>query len=110
MRHINVRFNSVRRLVPWFLTSCVVLAFNGMTLNLCALAATDRVDDEAIRVNEVSIEGTIHTKPEVITRLLPRPVPNEFSRAEIAEFERRVRNLSLFDLVHVTHEGQRVQG
>jgi len=80
-----------------------------MALNLCALAATDRVDDEPIRVNEVSIEGIIYTKPEVITRVLPRPVPDEFSRAEIAEFERRVRNLSLFDLVHVTHEGQRVR-
>jgi hypothetical protein len=38
--------------------------------------------------------------------LLPRPIPSEFTRTEVEEFERRIRNLSLFDRVQVaTHDG-----
>ena len=32
------------------------------------------------------------------------PVPAEFTQAEVEEFERRVRNLSLFDRVQVTRD------
>jgi len=48
----------------------------------------------------VSIGGLGRTQEQTIWSLLPRPVPGRFTHAELAEFERRIRNLSLFD--HVT--------
>ncbi len=72
----------------------------------CALAANGIVDGETVQIDAVRIEGLIHTKQETIIRLLPRPVPAQFTRAEVEEFERRVRNLSLFDHVQVTRDGQ----
>lgn len=61
--------------------------------------------EDVIQIDRVVIEGTIHTRDTTLIRLLPRSVPDHFTRAELAEFERRVRNLSLFDDVHVTQEG-----
>lgn len=61
--------------------------------------------EDSGRIDRVIIEGTIHTRETTLIRLLPRPVPDRFTRAEIDEFERRVRNLSLFDQVDVTREG-----
>jgi hypothetical protein len=46
------------------------------------------------------VQGLIHTKEATIWNLLPHPIPGRFTHAELAEFERRIRNLSLFD--HVT--------
>ncbi len=66
--------------------------------------ATSQSTEDAVQINRVVIEGTIHTRDTTLLRLLPRPVPNHFTRAEIDEFERRVRNLSLFDKIHVTRE------
>ncbi|MEQ1793338.1 MAG: hypothetical protein ABL970_04025 [Nitrospira sp.] len=80
----------------------------GMGTVPCTLAATGIVDGEAVFLDTVQTRGLVHTKPETILRLLPRPLPDEFTRAEIDEFERRVRNLSLFDQVEVTREGQGV--
>jgi hypothetical protein len=65
------------------------------------LAATGLMDSEPMRIEQIYIDGLIHTKRETITRLLPRSLPAEFTRVEIEEFERRVRNLSLFDHVLV---------
>ncbi len=48
------------------------------------------------------VQGLVHTKPRTIVDLLPRPVPGRFSEDELREFERHVRNLSLFDSVRVT--------
>jgi hypothetical protein len=48
------------------------------------------------------------TKADTILRLLPRPVPGRFTRAEVREFERRVRNLSLFDHVEITEDGPQI--
>ena len=64
-------------------------------------AATGLADNDPIRIEQIQIDGLIHTKQETITRLLPRSLPSEFTSAEIQEFERRVRNLSLFDYVLV---------
>jgi len=61
-----------------------------------------------IRIERLRIQGLVQTKKETIERLLPRPVPAKFSLAEIEEFERRIRNLSLFDLVAVTVVEQEV--
>jgi len=67
--------------------------------------ATIPSEEDTVRIDRVAIEGTIHTRDTTIIKLLPRPVPDHFTRAEVNEFERRVRNLSLFDEVHVTREG-----
>jgi hypothetical protein len=63
-------------------------------------------DSEAVRIDQIHIEGLIHTKQDTITRLLPRSLPAEFTLAEVEEFQRRVRNLSLFDHVQMTRDGR----
>lgn len=67
--------------------------------------ATGLPTEDLVQIDRVVIEGTIHTRDTTLIRLLPRPVPNHYTRAEVEEFQRRVRNLSLFDEVHVTREG-----
>jgi hypothetical protein len=68
-----------------------------------AASAGNETGDAALVVIETTqIGGLIHTKEETIWKLLPRPVPGRFTSAELAEFERRIRNLSLFDHVEVT--------
>ncbi|MCE3222625.1 MAG: hypothetical protein K0S58_805 [Nitrospira sp.] len=65
-------------------------------------AATETVaDDGTLSIHTLKISGVVHTKEETIRHLLPRAVPAEFSRVELDEFERRIRNLSLFDRVSV---------
>ncbi len=70
-----------------------------------ATAAQAPAAEEVISTDSLHIEGLIHTKEETISRLLPRPLPADLSKPELAEFERRVRNLSLFDAVQVRREG-----
>ncbi|MDP3091086.1 MAG: hypothetical protein Q8N04_10425 [Nitrospira sp.] len=70
-----------------------------------ALAAQGITEGETASIDAVHIEGLIHTKQETILRLLPRPLPAEFTGTEVEEFERRVRNLSLFDHVQVARDG-----
>jgi hypothetical protein len=41
--------------------------------------------------------AVIHIKEATIWNLLPRPFPGRFTPGELAEFERRIRNLSLFE-------------
>ena len=53
------------------------------------------------RIEETHIEGAKRTRPDAILDLLPRPLPADYTDAEIHEFERRIRNLSLFDRVTV---------
>ncbi len=59
-------------------------------------------------IENTEVRGLIHTKEETIWKLLPRSVPGEFTREELAEFERRIRNLSLFDHVAVAIQDHRV--
>lgn len=53
-------------------------------------------------IQESDVQGLKRTKLAAILDLLPRPIPAEYTTAEILEFERRVRNLSLFDRVTVS--------
>ncbi|MDZ4733570.1 MAG: hypothetical protein SGJ16_08285 [Nitrospirota bacterium] len=94
--------------LPLFLAACLVLALGHQVALSSALAANGIADGETVRIDTVHIEGLIHTEQATILRLLPRSVPAEFTRAEVEEFERRVRNLSLFDRVLVTRDGQNV--
>ncbi len=57
---------------------------------------------EARFIVRSDVTGIIHTKPETILELLPRPVPDHFNDQEVKEFERRVRNLAIFDAVQVS--------
>lgn len=84
------------------LSSVIVIL---LVLFLCEPALS--ADSEVIMtdpgmIESTSVEGLRHTHEQTIWSLLPRPVPGRFTNAELAEFERRVRNLSLFDHVTVT--------
>jgi hypothetical protein len=55
-----------------------------------------------IVLEKADVQGLTRTMEETILELLPRPLPGVYSKAELREFERRVRNLSLFDFVSVS--------
>ncbi len=67
-----------------------------------AASTDDSRENDPQSILELVVNGLQTTRPETIQRLLPRPVPNTYSRSELHEFERRIRNLSLFDYVTVT--------
>ncbi len=75
---------------------------------LMVSADNGAVDPEPIFIGETQVNGLINTKEATIWKLLPRPVPGRFTQAELAEFERRIRNLSLFDHVVVTIQASRL--
>ena len=102
MRYIYIISSGLHFLFRLFLTTCLALALSHQATVGSALAANGITDGETVSIETVQIEGLIHTKQETIIRLLPRSLPAEFTRAEVEEFERRVRNLSLFDRVQVT--------
>jgi outer membrane protein assembly factor BamA len=96
-------FLHTRRPLIWLI---VAYTLELVSIHPATLAANRIANEESLRIEAVHIEGLIYTSQETILRLLPRPVPATFTRAEVEEFERRVRNLSLFDHVHVTHDGR----
>ena len=108
MRHVYILSSRSPIFFRLFLIACIVLALTHQAIVWSALAANGIMDGETVWIDTIHIEGLIHTKPETIVRLLPRSLPAEFTRAEVEEFERRVRNLSLFDRVQVTRAGQNV--
>jgi|GEM_PF-905812 len=73
-----------------------------------ASADEGTVNSELVFIEKTQVLGLIHTKEETIWNLLPRAVPGRFTYAELAEFERRIRNLSLFDHVDVAIRDHRV--
>ena len=75
---------------------------------LMVSADNGAVDPEPIFIGETQVNGLINTKEATIWKLLPRPVPGRFTQVELAEFERRIRNLSLFDHVVVTIQASRL--
>ncbi len=83
------------------LTASVIITLSQFLSVGTLRAATGLADSDPMRIEQIYVDGLIHTKQDTITRLLPRPLPAEFTRAEIEEFERRIRNLSLFDHVLV---------
>ena len=58
------------------------------------------VSDE-IEIERTVIQGLRRTQEGTILGLLPRTVPGRLTQAELQGFERRIRNLSLFDRVGV---------
>lgn len=64
--------------------------------------AESQVNIDPTVIEQIDVRGLRYTKEATILGLLPRPIPGGFTRAELQEFERRIRNLSLFDYVKVT--------
>jgi hypothetical protein len=104
----SLRFNRlVHSLSGRFIRCCagiIVLVLPAMAHP--AVAAEHRVEPGIVSIKTIEISGLIHTKEDTIRRLLPQPVPALFSSQEIEEFERRIRNLSLFDRVAVAVHGE----
>jgi hypothetical protein len=67
--------------------------------NLCGTSAY------AEPIADLRIEGNAKTRPSTFRSLLPRELPADLSAAEVREFERRVRNLEIFDAVDVRVDG-----
>lgn len=105
MRHACIlsRFIYIRARI--FLALALIVTLNHLAVFSVALAAQGIAEGETVSISAVHIEGLVHTEQGTILRLLPRLLPAEFTRTEIEEFERRVRNLSLFDHVQVTRDG-----
>jgi hypothetical protein len=108
MRYNYIISSGLNKLFRLILAACLILALSHQAGVRSALAANGIADVETVRIDTVHIEGLLHTKQETILRLLPRSLPAEFTRVEVEEFERRVRNLSLFDRIQVTRTGQKV--
>lgn len=106
MRHAYAFLGSSPIRVRFWLALSLIWTLNYLTVFNVALAAQDTANDDIVSITTVQIEGLVHTEQATILRLLPRPLPAEFTRAEIEEFERRVRNLSLFDHLQVTRDGR----
>ncbi|MDF0642978.1 MAG: hypothetical protein P0111_03030 [Nitrospira sp.] len=105
MQHVFVTHYGVSVFLRVFVTLCAGWTFTH-SFACCAFAANRIAEGETIWITTIHLEGLLHTKPETVERLLPRPVPAEFSQVEVDEFERRVRNLSLFDHVQVRREDE----
>jgi hypothetical protein len=71
---------------------------------LLALALLVPRQAAAARVDRIEAHGLGTTRRDTLIELLPRDPPAEFTDAELREFERRVRNLGLFDRVEVRVE------
>lgn len=70
-----------------------------MAHSSAAAAAEERV------VQHLRLEGNVRTRHTAIAALLPRELPTELTARELEEFDRRVRNLGIFDEVYVAIEG-----
>jgi len=60
---------------------------------------------ERVAVRSLEVRGNDRTKKETVRSLLPREPPALYSPEELAEFERRLGNLEIFDRVQVEVRG-----
>lgn len=56
-------------------------------------------------VRELAFEGLEATQPATVAALLPRSLPSSYAPLELAELERRLNNLGIFDAVAVSCNG-----
>lgn len=108
MQHVYFTSRCSSMLAGLILAVCLESALTHVAAVSAVLGANGMADGETVLITTVQIDGLIHTKPDTILRLLPRSAPAEYTQAEIEEFERRVRNLSLFDRVQVIRSGRTV--
>ena len=108
MRFVPIR-SRARRLFPGFiLTYVMVIAAVQPSMAHADPSTWPGIEHALISISTLDIRGLVRTKESTIRLLLPRQLPAAFTRAELDEFERRIRNLSLFDRVSVTTEAPRV--
>jgi outer membrane protein assembly factor BamA len=60
-------------------------------------------------ISSCTLSGGNRTPPSTVCDLLPRPPPSLYSAEELAEFERRLANLAIFDAVHVQERNGQLQ-
>ncbi len=78
----------------------------GGALSFGTLARAEGVPaNRAAPIEVVAIVGNTRTRRETLLELLPRRPPTQLSDLELAEFERRINNLAIFDRVKVTRAG-----
>ena len=93
---------SARRFSLGFVFTYAMVIATAQTSPVRAASSIETGSEEAaVAISTLDIRGVIRTKESTIRLLLPRQLPATFSRAELDEFERRIRNLSLFDRVSV---------
>lgn len=88
----------------------VVSARFGFAFWMCLLAfaplweagPTRAADTRQLLVRRIELRGARRTRRETLVALLPRKPPSTYTSAELREFERRVANLAIFDLVKVS--------
>jgi hypothetical protein len=68
-------------------------------------AALEGCGPEARRVTKLAFEGLEATLPGTVAALLPRATPATYTPLELAELERRLNNLGIFDAVMVGCRG-----
>lgn len=91
-----------------YLAFVLLLTAWNFSLNTIAAAQDRALDADQVWIEGTEIRGLVRTKEETIWKLLPRPAPGQFTAHEVDEFERRIRNLSLFDHVEVVVRGGRL--
>ncbi|MET0793426.1 MAG: hypothetical protein ABW061_18030 [Polyangiaceae bacterium] len=79
-----------------------LFAFHGSARAADESSQTDRVDT-------VAVYGNTRTRRETLLELLPRRPPATFSTRELAEVERRIDNLAIFDRVSLERHGTRLE-
>lgn len=100
---------SARALGRRFILVCVLFILFPFTPMADPVVAAETVSEQGtVWIKALEIRGLIHTTEGTIQGLLPRSLPALFTSKEIEEFERRIRNLSLFDRVDVTLYGERM--
>jgi hypothetical protein len=68
-------------------------------------SALDGCGGEWQQVTLLTLEGLDATAPRTVAALLPRPAPAPYKSSELVEFERRLKNLGIFDAVEVGCKG-----
>ena len=58
-----------------------------------------------VHIEQVALQGLSATREDTLLELLPRPAPSRYTPLELAELERRLNNLGIFDAVTVACEG-----
>jgi hypothetical protein len=107
MFFVFLRRSARRVFIHGICCHAIVIALIHMTIPT-TVAAQKPEREEAGSSTDLEIIGLIRTQDSTIRLLLPRPLPATYSRGELKEFERRIRNLSLFDRVSVSTDGSKV--
>jgi outer membrane protein assembly factor BamA len=96
----------VHRVSCWRALSALSCA---AALWLAALGAHAEPIEQASAAQPVTVYGLSRTRLDTVLDLLPREPPAQYTDGELAELERRLANLGIFDLVRVTRAAHEIQ-